>query len=340
MHRFEPHAIASENAALIDIAVLLIFYNRPDCFARVFEQVRIARPSVVFLYQDGMRAGKDDAEGHQRCREIAESIDWSCTVYRYYQASNIGCDPSGFLAHRWAFSVADKCIVLEDDCVPTQPFFVYCKELLDRYEIDERIHIICGRNNLETWGPCQDSYFYSQVGPIWGWASWSRVIMDCKEDYDWVYDSAHMKLLKQRFKPRRGYRLQKKRWQYCASVGKLYFEVMLGERQLRTDSLNIIPKYNMIENIGVSGGVHCDSSLQLLPRLQRKYFTVKSFDEGLLPLKHPKTIIRDTKYERTETSSWIWRVLTTPEAILLHIVHGRFDILWKKFKLRVLRIRS
>lgn len=55
----------------IDVAVLLIFFNRPGCFGEVFEQVRKARPSKLFLYQDGARDGNErDAFGVARCREI------------------------------------------------------------------------------------------------------------------------------------------------------------------------------------------------------------------------------------------------------------------------------
>ena len=39
--------------AKTDIAVLLLFFTRSDTFAQVFEAVRQARPSKLFLYQDG-----------------------------------------------------------------------------------------------------------------------------------------------------------------------------------------------------------------------------------------------------------------------------------------------
>ena len=41
----------------IDLAVLCVFFVRPDTFAKVFEQVKKARPSKLFLYQDGPRKG-------------------------------------------------------------------------------------------------------------------------------------------------------------------------------------------------------------------------------------------------------------------------------------------
>ena len=44
----------------VDISVLLIFFTRHEQFAQVFEQVRKARPSRLFLYQDGPRYGRKD----------------------------------------------------------------------------------------------------------------------------------------------------------------------------------------------------------------------------------------------------------------------------------------
>ena len=42
-----------------DIAVLLLFFNRPETFQQVFNEVKKARPSRLFLYQDGMRGERD-----------------------------------------------------------------------------------------------------------------------------------------------------------------------------------------------------------------------------------------------------------------------------------------
>lgn len=46
------------NASKIDVPVLLIFFNRPETFCKVFEQVKLARPSKLFLYQDGARKNR------------------------------------------------------------------------------------------------------------------------------------------------------------------------------------------------------------------------------------------------------------------------------------------
>ena len=127
----------------------MLFFNRPDKFQQVFDQVRQARPSHLFLYQDGPR-GERDMPGIMACRKIAENIDWECDVQRHYCEKNQGCDPSEYLSQRWAFSMVDKCIVLEDDDVPSQSFFPFCKEMLDRYEHDNRVWLISGFNEDEV----------------------------------------------------------------------------------------------------------------------------------------------------------------------------------------------
>jgi len=322
MDRFEPQHIQTGKPALIDVPVLLEFFIRPDYFSLVFEQVRIARPSVVLLYQDGIREGKNDEEGHASCRKIAEGIDWDCTVYRYYQEKNMGCDPSGFMAQRWAFSLVEKCIVLEDDCVPSQAFFPFCRELLSRYENDDRINIICGMNNKEKWDSCKDSYFFSLRGSIWGWASWRRVVMDWKEDYDWVYDKAQVRQLRKAWNPCRNFSGLQKRWRQCASKNKPYFEVLLGERLLRSNSLNIVPKYNLIANVGLRNGTHSDNELCMIPGFYRSLFTLKVYEEIPLPLKHPQTVERDVRYDRVVDPNWFQQLMLRPERIFLRLRYG------------------
>ena len=89
-----------KHPAKTDIAVLLLFFTRSDTFAQVFEAVRQARPSKLFLYQDGPR-GEQDMAGIMACREIVSDahIDWECEVHRQYLEHNQGCDPSGFRSH-------------------------------------------------------------------------------------------------------------------------------------------------------------------------------------------------------------------------------------------------
>jgi hypothetical protein len=170
----------------------------------VFEQVRNARPSKLFLYQDGPRS-EHDLPGIKACREVTDQIDWDCEVHRMYQEKNYGCDPSEYISQKWAFSMVDKCIVLEDDDVPSVSFFTFCKEMLDKYEQDPRITMIAGFNNEEITPGVPYDYFFASTFSIWGWASWKRVIDQWDEHYTFLEDKFNMQQLEQLVKERKFY---------------------------------------------------------------------------------------------------------------------------------------
>lgn len=285
--------------SLIDVPVLLIFFSRPGCFAQVFEQVKKARPSKLFLYQDGPREGNEkDVEGIRKCREIAENIDWKCEVHRYYQEKNFGCDPSEYIAQTWAFSFVDRCIILEDDDVPTQSFFPFCKELLERYKDDERINMICGMNNLETWDSPY-SYLFTESGSIWGWATWKRVVDEWESKYDFLGDGYNKTLLYSCLnKSDINVKGKFKTWDMEKASGVEHYETLLGSNQFLRHRLNIVPTRNMIRNVGNTpeGSTHSMSSLDLIPKGIRRIYTMKSFEIDF-PLKHPKYMINDVKYQ-------------------------------------------
>ena len=76
---------------MIDVAVLILFFNRPESFRRVWAEVRTAQPAKLFLYQDGPR-GEQDRAGMEACRKIADHVDWPCEVHRRYEIVYRGCD--------------------------------------------------------------------------------------------------------------------------------------------------------------------------------------------------------------------------------------------------------
>lgn len=280
----------------IDVAVLCIFFARPEQFEKSFETVRKARPRVLLLWQDGPREGReDDIENIKKCREIAENIDWECEVHRNYHEKNMGCDPSTHLSHKWAFSIVDKCIILEDDIVPSQSFFPFCKELLDKYENDTRIDRICGQT---LYGGIEDkrySYFFSRTGCSWGWASWKRVAESWESDYAFLNDEYFLKLAQKRY----GHKSFKKsiaKAKQRKATNISYWEPIVGYRTLLNSGLVIYSSVNMIENVGTSANAtHAPKNIRQLPKEIQKMFTTRAGDVEL-PLKHPPYVIEDSSY--------------------------------------------
>lgn len=323
----------------VDVAVLILFFNRPEQLSKVFEQVRKARPSRLFLYQDGPR-GERDMPGIEACRKIVEQIDWQCEVKRKYQERNYGCDPSGFLSHKWAFSNADKCIVLEDDCVPSVTFFRFCKEMLDRYENDTRISMIAGFNNEEITPDIPYDYFFASTFSIWGWASWKRVVDQWDEHYSFLDDEVNMRQLRNLIKTR-NYRDD---FIYMCrrhkESGKQYFETIFHSTILFNSGLSIFPTKNMINNLGVvADSTHFSGSLKTMPRGYRRIFTMKRY-ELEFPLRHPRYVIENTAYKEAVYRIMGWRhpfikVCRSFEELFLNLRYGNFSIIGKAIVNRI-----
>jgi hypothetical protein len=323
-----------------DVAVLLLFFTRCDTFQQVFNEVRKARPSKLFLFQDGPRGEKDIA-GIEACRAIAsdENIDWECEAYRNYQEKNLGCMVAGYTSHRWAFSLADKCIVLEDDVVPSQSFFPFCKEMLDRYEHDERITMISGFNIDEVTQNIPYSYFFTSAFSIWGWASWRRVVEQWDEKYTFLDDSFSMKQLDALIKQRGYHKDFIKMCQDHRASGNPQFESVFWATMLFNSGMAIMPTKNMINNIGASPDSSHYSEFKTLPRRLKQLFTMKRY-ELAFPLQHPHYVIEEVEYWKRmyKANGWgypLTKIGRSLEELILNIRYGHWSFISKSIRRRL-----
>lgn len=279
----------------IDVPVLLIFFVRDDVFEKTFAAVKEARPRKLLLWQDGPREGRqDDVEGIMRCRKIAENIDWDCEVYKNYQEKNRGCDPSTFYSHKWAFSLVDKCIILEDDCVGTQSFFKFCKEMLDKYENDLRINRICGRNPEGVTEYCPYDYFYTLGGSVWGWATWKRVADTWDENYLFAQYGYEMRMLSD--VQDTDYKPMLKKLKGHIRLGIPFWETINTYARLINHQLVIVPKKNLIGYCGITeNATHSAADMSEMSDRARREVTLQAYDISF-PLKHPQYTVCDVSY--------------------------------------------
>lgn len=156
-------------------AVALIIFRRPDSTKRVFEAIRKARPSRLFVISDGPRDHVDgESDLVSRARSITEGVDWECETTRLYSPVNLGCRMRIVSGIDALFRCVDQAIILEDDCVPDATFFPFAKELLATYSLNETIMSIGGHlwHRPDAFAPA--SYWLSRYPTVWGWATWSR----------------------------------------------------------------------------------------------------------------------------------------------------------------------
>lgn len=325
--------------ALVDISVLILFFNRPQQLSQVFEQVRKARPSRLFLYQDGARSERD-VPGIEACRKIVSQIDWECDVHHNYQQVNAGCDPSNYNAQKWAFSLSDKCIIFEDDSTPSVSFFRFCKEMLDKYEHDTRISMIAGFNPEEITPEVPYDYFFTTTFSIWGWASWRRVIDQWDEHYTFLDDTFNMQQLRGLIKERKFRSDFLFMCQRHREHQKAYYETIFHASILFGSGLSIVPTRNMINNLGATAdSTHFVGSVHTMPKGYRRIFTMKRH-EVEFPLKHPRYVIENVAYKKSVYRIMGWghpwiKMCRSLEELFLNLRYGNFSIITKAVKNRI-----
>ena len=123
----------------LNTAVLFLIFNRLDTTKRVFEAIRQAKPSKLYIAADGARNNKEgESEKVKAVRDfIINNIDWQCEIKTLFREKNPGGKYAVSSAITWFFENESMGIILEDDCLPIQSYFWYCEELLERYKEDK-----------------------------------------------------------------------------------------------------------------------------------------------------------------------------------------------------------
>ena len=332
----------------IDVPVALVFFNRPEQFAKVFETVKKAAPSQLFLIQDGARENNEkDVENIKKCREVLKGIDWECEINEDFSEENLGCGKRIFTGLSKCFQKVDRLVILEDDCVPSQSFFPFCAELLEKYKDDDRVGLITGMNHLNEYENVASDYFFSEVGSIAGWATWKRSWDLTSFDLNKIAnDTEAMRLLKmyQNFSHTKNstYDNVIAKKQILDNGGKLTsWSTQFGAGQVLNSKLIIAPRVNLMSNIGLTAeSANSVSNIKFVPRGLRPLYQLKLF-ELEFPLKHPKYVFNDIEYchkvDRLMRPNKVISKYRKIESIFLRLIHGDFKNLFKKFQKKVFK---
>ncbi len=232
--------------------VLFIIYNRYETTLLTFEAIKNAKPPRLYIAADGPK----NIESQKICnltRSIIHLIDWECDVKTLFRNENVGCKIAVSTAIDWFFLNEEMGIILEDDCLPSSDFFRFCDELLLKYQFDNNISIISGCNfqHGKKWG--KNSYYFSNLTHIWGWASWRRVW----DSYDVNLKNHEIqfaeKILKNIFHDNRIV----KKWLIIFKDLKIKkidtWDYQFAFLNFFNNRLSIIPNVNLIKNIGFDG---------------------------------------------------------------------------------------
>lgn len=280
---------------MFETPILLITFNRPIHTAAVLTEIKKQKPKYLFVFQDGLRINNiDDIEKCEQVRSIIQNeIDWDCELKTMYENQNLGCGYGPSKAITWFFKNVESGIILEDDCIPSPSFFLFCAELLIKFKYDTRIGMISGFNKMPGWKKEEQSYIYSYLGDNWGWAGWRR----SWEFFDYnmpTWNSQYAKIrIKNVLKNDKLYEIYSSEFNYCSNN----FQTDIWDCQwlfarLSNSMCTVIPTVNLIQNIGFgTDATHTftpNSLIQMLKcqnlsfPLKHKYFKIDKYYDKLL----------------------------------------------------------
>lgn len=297
--------------------VVFLIFRRPDTTQRVFERIAQAKPKQLFVVADGPRT-PEEAQKCQEARAIINQVDWDCEVHTNYADQNMGLRRRISSGLNWVFEQVEQAIILEDDCLPHPTFFRYCKELLEKYQDNERVMHISGDNfGYHRPKGVSDSYYFSMFAHVWGWATWRRAWAKYDVDMTSWGDSTFRETVLSRFpKNQRAYwrymwnltyREQKKTWAFQWVYACVAHE-----------GLCVMPYENQITNIGMGAeGTNTKNSESSLANLYTSdiYF----------PLEHPTHMIHNSDADALST------YLFFRQTSLLRRLKRKVKMLWMKF---------
>jgi hypothetical protein len=296
--------------------VLFIIFNRPETTQRVFEAIRRARPTRLYIAADGPRPGvTSDVSKCAETRRIVENVDWPCKVKRLFRAQNLNCGLGPSSAITWFFEHEEQGIILEDDCLPASSFFLFCEELLNRYANDTRIMHIGGNNFQNGWQHDPDySYYFSRSGHIWGWATWRRAWKHFDFNINrYQYLKEHGFFDNFFLSPLEKYYRLKKFDKTIAAAGKAdWWDYQWDFARFSNNGLAIVPQVNLVKNIGF--GEDATHTTNLATGSVALEATEIEF-----PLKHPPFVIRDLKSDKRYFKNLMKDVVQSKVRSTLHI---------------------
>lgn len=233
--------------------VAFFIFKRPVETGCVFETIRKIKPSTLLIVSDGPR-NEEEKILCEESRKVVEKIDWPCRVLKNYSETNLGCKIRVSSGLDWVFQNVEKAIILEDDCLPDESFFKYCQDLLNKYQDNDQVMHIGGLNINQDQKNMKESYYFSHIAQIWGWATWRRAWQKYDVNMaDWPEVKKENRLQRVLNNPP-----AVDYFEYLYQ--KMYegrfdtWDIAWAYAVMKENAFAIVPKANLVENIGFGKG--------------------------------------------------------------------------------------
>lgn len=268
---------------MIKQPLLIISYNRPEKLKQVLKKINFKYINKIYFYSNAAINDFDKIKVDE-CRLIINKYSFKGTKKIFFQNTHLPVDKSVVRAINFLFSSEKSGIILEDDIIPTNSFFLFMVNLLKKYEHNNKVFHISGFNHLEKINS-KYTYHFSQITHVWGWGTWKRAWVKYNPNFKNFRNYKKVKLFNDPLLDayrKYLYEQTKKKlivtwdyaWDYCIRVHQ---------------GLCIRPNLNTIKNIGF------DFKATNTKFFKSKITRIKTF--SIKKIIHPKLIFLSEEYD-------------------------------------------
>lgn len=283
----------------METPIILLIFNRSETTRRVFNLVKKIQPKMLFVIADGPRL--DRAGESEKCtltRKVVSDIDWDCKIFKNYSDVNLGCAKRVSSGLEWAFSIVDRAIILEDDCIVDPTFFEFSDKLLADYLDSSHIMSICAQNVQFKRQRTKCSYYFSLYQHCWGWATWRRAWQHFDFEMSLWPQVRDNNLLLDILENPRAVKYWTNIFQstYVGKIDSWYYRWMFA--CWMQNGLSILPSKNMVSNIGFGA----DATHTKTSEKNSQHAAMATYGMSF-PLLHPPQIVRHHQADRFEQNT-------------------------------------
>ncbi len=231
--------------------ILLLLFNRPDSVKKLIQALEKKKPRNLFISIDGPRKNnQNDFKKITIIKKIISKINWKCKIQKKFNEENLGCKVAVITAINWFFDKNEYGIILEDDCIPSLDFFSFCEHNLIKYQNNNKVMQISGNNYLIDKKKCNDSYYFTTINDIWGWATWKRAWKHFNSDiseYDYATD---YEMFFNYYKNKNIIKWMKIYFDNALNKEHNIWSTQWTYSMIKNGGYTIAPRVNLVKNIG------------------------------------------------------------------------------------------
>jgi hypothetical protein len=243
------------------LAVLIIGYSRCESLLNLIKTVIVNNPSALYIALDG---AKDDfvklvqIEILDEIKKIRETTLIPIQVQQ--RTENLGSGAGVISAVNWFFENESQGIVLEDDLVVDQNFFVYMSKVISILKTQPAVLLASGtRLNMDA----SEYVTFCSYPLVWGWATtrdkWQLMT-------DAIFSETALKGVQGRLSEKIFWNTGKKR----ALKSQIdAWDIPLASGMRSMGYVSLVPPVNLVTNIGFDANASHTSELRWPLNLDR-----------------------------------------------------------------------